>query len=307
MVMNTDFKIKLASLGMMRRDYMTDYAKLNWLSNMPFAMPIRWMAPESLKIGNFSSQSDVWSFGIVLYEIFSFGNRPWAEFSNDNVIELVASKAHTLPKPIDCPENIYQVMKECWSVNPDNRPNFEKLKDKFMSGEIFEENASTIGGGTGTVGTGHNNRHMSEISGIGNAPSNVPTNSILGGHNGSVKKPTLSQLPTPSGIPNISPNNQEISETNGFTPLLNGNGHGNGHSNLLSPIPPNNSNIQNNNSNTNSNNNKTTPSTSLQSASLSNYSNCGQNNFLLGTTPQKKCEVPSSILGFSNMSEHLNL
>ena len=178
MVMNTDFKIKLASLGMMRRDYMTDYAKLNWLSSMPFAMPIRWMAPESLKVGNFSSQSDVWSFGIVLYEIFSFGNRPWAEFSNDSVIELVATKAHILPKPIDCPENIYQVMKDCWSVDPDCRPNFEKLKDKFMSGEIFEE-------GTSTVNDHVVPRHMSELSGIGNAPSNVPTNSILNGHNNS--------------------------------------------------------------------------------------------------------------------------
>merc|ERR1719461_786446 len=129
---------------MMRRDYMTDYAKLNWLSSMPFAMPIRWMAPESLKYGNFSSQSDIWSFGIVLYEIFSFGNRPWAEFSNDHVIDMVATRGQILPKPIDCPEAIYDIMRDCWNVTPELRPTFENLKDRFMSGDLFKEGTSTI-------------------------------------------------------------------------------------------------------------------------------------------------------------------
>jgi len=137
MIMNNNFKIKVASLGMMRRDYITDYAKLPWLTNLPFAMPLRWMAPESLEKGEFSIASDVYSFGIVLWEIFSFGERPWSNFSNDNVLELV-SKQNQLPQPQTCSPALYSVIQECWSMRPTARPSFTQLKDTFMSNQFFD-------------------------------------------------------------------------------------------------------------------------------------------------------------------------
>lgn len=145
MIMNGEFHVKIASLGMMRRDYMTDYAKLNWLQQMPFAMPLRWMSPESLQYGKFSIASDVWSFGIVLWEMFALGNRPWAEFSNDQVIELVAQRGQTLPRPPDCPEAVFAIMQSCWTFQPEQRPTFAELKNRFMasSSDLFENLSSS--------------------------------------------------------------------------------------------------------------------------------------------------------------------
>ena len=57
---------------------------------------------------------------------------------------MVATRGQILPKPIDCPEAIYDIMRDCWNVTPENRPSFENLKDRFMSGDLFKEGTSTI-------------------------------------------------------------------------------------------------------------------------------------------------------------------
>jgi serine/threonine protein kinase len=96
------------------------------------ALPVRWTAPEALKYGKFSHKSDVWSFGIMLWELFSRGTKPYFEFNNQEVIAKVTKERYRLSKPDDCPEEIYELMLKCWDENPDNRPGF-KVVPKFQA------------------------------------------------------------------------------------------------------------------------------------------------------------------------------
>jgi len=85
--------------------------------------PVRWMAPESLMIGIFTSQSDVWSFGILMWEITSLGEQPYIAKTNEEVINYVRAGGK-LPMTLNCPSTLYQLMLRCWSAAA-ARPNFE--------------------------------------------------------------------------------------------------------------------------------------------------------------------------------------
>ncbi|NXS26908.1 ROR1 kinase, partial [Pomatostomus ruficeps] len=89
-------------------------------------LPIRWMPPEAIMYGKFSSDSDIWSFGVVLWEIFSFGLQPYYGFSNQEVIEMIR-KRQLLPCSEDCPPRMYSLMTECWHDLPSRRPRFKEL------------------------------------------------------------------------------------------------------------------------------------------------------------------------------------
>lgn len=89
--------------------------------------PIKWYAPESFLYGKFSHASDVWSYGIVLWEMFTRGEVPYGdETSGSKVIEMI-EKGERLPKPRECPNEIYQLMLACWQSEPKTRPTFRYL------------------------------------------------------------------------------------------------------------------------------------------------------------------------------------
>ncbi|XP_050666428.1 tyrosine-protein kinase Shark [Leptidea sinapis] len=92
--------------------------------------PIKWYAPEAYNYGSFSHASDVWSYGVTLWEMFSYGQQPYGEMRGIEVIQLVES-GERLPRPDNCPDEIYQVMLDCWAYTPDTRPSFGKLLDVF--------------------------------------------------------------------------------------------------------------------------------------------------------------------------------
>ncbi|XP_078379935.1 tyrosine-protein kinase receptor Tie-1-like [Oculina patagonica] len=91
-------------------------------------LPVKWTAYEGLLYGTYTTQSDVWSFGVVLYEIFTVGGSPYPGI-NPRVIANKLQKGYRMPKPKHVDDQLYQIMLQCWQENPNDRPTFSKLKD----------------------------------------------------------------------------------------------------------------------------------------------------------------------------------
>uniref|UniRef100_A0A8C9YTN3 Tyrosine-protein kinase n=1 Tax=Sander lucioperca TaxID=283035 RepID=A0A8C9YTN3_SANLU len=95
-------------------------------------IPFKWTAPEAISHGKFSNKSDVWSFGVLLYEIITCGGAPYPAFSNQEVYQQVTD-GYRMPAPAKCSSSLYQLMLKCWSLEPDDRPDFKTLKAKLDS------------------------------------------------------------------------------------------------------------------------------------------------------------------------------
>ncbi|XP_071944979.1 ephrin type-B receptor 1-B-like isoform X2 [Antedon mediterranea] len=89
-------------------------------------IPIRWTSPEAISYKKFTSASDVWSYGILMWEVVSFGERPYWNWSNQDVIQAV-EKGYRLPPPMDCPEALHQLMLDCWQKDRLHRPTFATI------------------------------------------------------------------------------------------------------------------------------------------------------------------------------------
>ncbi|XP_057640564.1 ephrin type-A receptor 10 isoform X1 [Chionomys nivalis] len=88
--------------------------------------PALWAAPETLQFGHFSSASDVWSFGIVMWEVMAFGERPYWDMSGQDVIKAVED-GFRLPPPRNCPSPLHRLMLDCWQKDPGERPRFSQI------------------------------------------------------------------------------------------------------------------------------------------------------------------------------------
>ncbi|XP_074779621.1 tyrosine-protein kinase FRK isoform X1 [Athene noctua] len=89
-------------------------------------LPVKWTAPEAIRYNKFSVKSDVWSFGILLFEIITYGKMPYAGMPGHQVIQML-DKGYRLPQPETCPAPLYQLMLQCWSAEAGGRPTFEAL------------------------------------------------------------------------------------------------------------------------------------------------------------------------------------
>ena len=89
--------------------------------------PIKWTAPEAVMYNRFTIKSDVWSFGIVLYEIITFGRFPYPGMTNAQVIEAL-QKGFRMLCPRKCPDKLHNIMLDCWREQPETRPTFETLQ-----------------------------------------------------------------------------------------------------------------------------------------------------------------------------------
>ncbi|KAM3872429.1 tyrosine-protein kinase HCK [Diretmus argenteus] len=89
--------------------------------------PIKWTAPEAINYGSFTIKSDVWSFGILLTEIISYGRTPYPGMSNPEVIRSL-EKGYRMQRLDSCPKELYDIMLECWKNKPEDRPTFEYLQ-----------------------------------------------------------------------------------------------------------------------------------------------------------------------------------
>ncbi|EDL04893.1 fyn-related kinase, isoform CRA_b, partial [Mus musculus] len=102
-------------------------------------LPVKWTAPEAIRTNKFSIKSDVWSFGILLYEIITYGKMPYSGMTGAQVIQML-SQNYRLPQPSNCPQQFYSIMLECWNVEPKQRPTFETLHWKLE--DYFETDCS---------------------------------------------------------------------------------------------------------------------------------------------------------------------
>ncbi|CAF1275145.1 unnamed protein product [Adineta ricciae] len=92
--------------------------------------PIKWTAPEAALRGRFTIKSDVWSFGVLLYELITHGQVPYPGMSNRDVLEQT-QRGYRMPRHESCPEEIYRYMLRCWDASPESRPTFEHLHAFF--------------------------------------------------------------------------------------------------------------------------------------------------------------------------------
>ncbi|KAJ8286345.1 hypothetical protein GJAV_G00037420 [Gymnothorax javanicus] len=120
--------VKIGDFGMSRDVYSTDYYRVGGHT----MLPIRWMPPESIMYRKFTTESDVWSLGVVLWEIFTYGKQPWYQLSNNEVIECI-TQGRVLQRPRLCPKEVYDLMLGCWQREPHMRLNIKEIHSLLLN------------------------------------------------------------------------------------------------------------------------------------------------------------------------------
>jgi len=139
------YKVKVGDFGLTRKVYSSEYYRMKHSA----PLPIRWMAFECLMDGVFTSASDLWSFGIVLWEIFSLGKMPYDEYDNKEVVEQVCECDYRMAAPKLSPVGLHTMMLQCWEEEPEDRGTFadrtaeltamaSKLTDDPISREMYK-------------------------------------------------------------------------------------------------------------------------------------------------------------------------
>jgi len=166
--------VKISDFGLSRDIYAADYYRVQSKA----LLPVRWMPPESIMYGKFSSESDVWAFGVLLWEIFSYGLQPYYGYNNGEVMEMVRCR-QLLPCPDDCPSIMYALMIECWHEMPSRRPTFREIHGRLRTWQGMPDvTASHVPGGHSPYSQGPGSQHSST------GPSNNTASTSLSRYRG---------------------------------------------------------------------------------------------------------------------------
>ncbi|XP_043946330.1 protein-tyrosine kinase 6-like [Protopterus annectens] len=103
-------------------------------------IPYKWTAPEAISHGYYSVKSDIWSFGVVMYEIVTYGQIPYPGMSSSEVFSKITS-GYRMPRPQSCPDVLYQIMLQCWNIDVEDRPSFCELR-WYLDSHLNYEDAS---------------------------------------------------------------------------------------------------------------------------------------------------------------------
>ncbi|KAL4635941.1 ephrin type-B receptor 1-B-like [Arapaima gigas] len=124
-LVNGNLVCKVSDFGLSRY-LQDDTSDPTYTSSLGGKIPVRWTAPEAITYRKFTSASDVWSYGIVMWEVMAFGERPYWDMSNQDVINAI-EQDYRLPPPMECPTALHQLMLDCWQKERSARPHFSDI------------------------------------------------------------------------------------------------------------------------------------------------------------------------------------
>uniref|UniRef100_A0A8C2ZMQ8 receptor protein-tyrosine kinase n=1 Tax=Cyclopterus lumpus TaxID=8103 RepID=A0A8C2ZMQ8_CYCLU len=167
-LINSNLVCKVSDFGL-SRFLQENSSDPTYTSSLGGKIPIRWTAPEAIAFRKFTSASDVWSYGIVMWEVMSFGERPYWDMSNQDVINAI-EQDYRLPPPPDCPTHLHQLMLDCWQKDRSARPRFSDLVsalDKLIRNPASLKIVAQEGAGDllhmGVTLAGHQRKILSSI------------------------------------------------------------------------------------------------------------------------------------------------
>jgi serine/threonine protein kinase len=132
--------VKIGDFGLARDIYKNDYYRIGSNGGL---MPVRWMSPESLIDRVFSVQSDIWAFGVLLWEILTMGQQPYPARTHQEVLDFVRSGGH-LDVPALCPSPLGDLLLKCWSYIPSDRPSFSTCLEVIRELLVFKEELNSV-------------------------------------------------------------------------------------------------------------------------------------------------------------------
>lgn len=121
-MINSQRRVKVSALSLSKDVYNSEYYHYRqaWI-------PLRWLPSESVFEDDFSTKSDMWAFGVLMWEVFSHGEMPYTKLSDDEVLEGLQTGKLKLPLPDGCPSKIYKLMARCWALSLKERPSFTEI------------------------------------------------------------------------------------------------------------------------------------------------------------------------------------
>ncbi|KAM9707804.1 tyrosine-protein kinase receptor TYRO3 [Menidia menidia] len=138
-MLDENMLVCVADFGLSKKIYSGDYYRQGSVSKLP----VKWIALESLADNVYTSQSDVWAFGVTMWEIMTRGQTPYPGVENSEIYEFLI-KGERLKKPADCRDDIYEIMHSCWSPVPKCRPSFEQLVGQLEGLQLSLSPASPV-------------------------------------------------------------------------------------------------------------------------------------------------------------------
>jgi serine/threonine protein kinase len=135
-LLDSNLCVKIADFGLTRDIHQKNYYRIR---NIELKLPRKWMSPESLEKNIFNTETDVWSYGVLVWELFTRGISPYPNIDNDCIFQLL-KQGYRLPKPNYCPKLIHVILLKCWSEKPELRPSFTRLSEdmEFIINNLSE-------------------------------------------------------------------------------------------------------------------------------------------------------------------------